>query len=602
MSHYYSEQAYGPPPPAARTYYPSVPPVPSQQPYYLDPAVFRRDYTQRLRELEFNSRPIIQGLSMLAQDYVRFAEIVSECIETHIRSVAPWMKLPGFYLLDAISKNVYEPYHRTFARFVQPLFLETYAAVDDHTRGKMQEMLLTWRTGSPRGTYLFGNPIQHAIEKGVWPQAKAGQPRINKAQVLSELEFVLNQKERAVAADPQDRMSIDHIGVLHQLRSLVNQGVSQDELKNILDTLRNLAKQQPPVIQPQPVPAPVPQWPSSAHPPHPLPDSGSFQAPPPPSDLPSVNILGLLDNLKKAGLLSSSGTPVNQSTSEPALDSRDLERESVRAYRLSILSQSVPLTTAGLTRAMARIPALLYDRLPSQCKQCGQRFSDSATGKKELDDHLDMHFRQNRKASQDIGRGHSRSWFVTVDDWVHDTAASRKGKGRADGGRPMNAKETAAAEAAKRDAELRAKFVPVPPGQESIFPTCSICKEQIDQGFIDGDEEYIWTNAVRDEKDGRLYHATCHAEATVSVSNLAARLRHDIVSTQPRSRSGTPPPSSTPAVRSTPPHSSLRQSSNSPSPEVLPSGVKRKAEDSADDPDSALTGTPPAKKIALMAA
>jgi pre-mRNA cleavage complex 2 protein Pcf11 len=68
----------------------------------------------------------------------------------------------------------------------------------------------------------------------------------------------------------------------------------------------------------------------------------------------------------------------------------------------------------------------------------------------------------------------------------------------------MNAKETAAAEAAKRDAELRAKFVPVPPGQESIFPTCSICKEQIDQGFIDGDEEYIWTNAVRDEKDGRV--------------------------------------------------------------------------------------------------
>ncbi|KAH8801312.1 hypothetical protein DL96DRAFT_791407 [Flagelloscypha sp. PMI_526] len=136
-----------------------------------------------------------------------------------------------------------------------------------------------------------------------------------------------------------------------------------------------------------------------------------------------------------------------------------------------------------------------------------------------------------------------------------------------------------------------------------------------------------------------IYHATCHAEATVSVSNLAARLRHDIVSTQPRSRSGTPPPSSTPAVRSTPPHFSLRQSSNSPSPEVLPSGpnvtpppsstpavrstpphfslrqssnspspevlpsgVKRKAEDSADDPDSALTGTPPAKKIALMAA
>jgi pre-mRNA cleavage complex 2 protein Pcf11 len=28
-----------------------------------------------------------------------------------------------------------------------------------------------------------------------------------------------------------------------------------------------------------------------------------------------------------------------------------------------------------------------------------------------MQDHLDMHFRQNRKANQNIGRGHSRSWF-----------------------------------------------------------------------------------------------------------------------------------------------------------------------------------------------
>jgi len=31
-----------------------------------------------------------------------------------------------------------------------------------------------------------------------------------------------------------------------------------------------------------------------------------------------------------------------------------------------------------------------------------------------MEDHLDMHFRQNRKASQNIGRGHSRSWFVDL--------------------------------------------------------------------------------------------------------------------------------------------------------------------------------------------
>jgi hypothetical protein len=32
-----------------------------------------------------------------------------------------------------------------------------------------------------------------------------------------------------------------------------------------------------------------------------------------------------------------------------------------------------------------------------------------------MEDHLDMHFRQNRKANQNIGRGHSRSWFIGVE-------------------------------------------------------------------------------------------------------------------------------------------------------------------------------------------
>jgi len=81
------------------------------------------------------------------------------------------MKLPAFYLLDAISKNVYEPYARHFAGFVLPLFLDTYSLVDDNTRSKMEEMLLTWRTGSPQGKELFGVPPQVAIERGIWGDA-----------------------------------------------------------------------------------------------------------------------------------------------------------------------------------------------------------------------------------------------------------------------------------------------------------------------------------------------------------------------------------------------------------------------------------------------
>lgn len=67
-------------------------PVPAQQPpmamYHVDPIAFRRDYTNRLGELTVNSRPVIQSLSLLAQEYSRFAEIVAQCLESHIRRVS----------------------------------------------------------------------------------------------------------------------------------------------------------------------------------------------------------------------------------------------------------------------------------------------------------------------------------------------------------------------------------------------------------------------------------------------------------------------------------------------------------------------------------
>ena len=159
------------------------------------------------------------------------------------------MKLPAFYLLDAISKNVYEPYARHFAGFVIPLFLDTYGLVDDSTRSKMEEMLLTWRTGSPQGKELFGVPPQVAIERGIWgdaatssvvrlyfdhtvpspnyefSQAKnsgfhSGSSQITKSQVLCELDFTLNQRRQAVHNNPFDTTSQNHIHVLTQVGTL----------------------------------------------------------------------------------------------------------------------------------------------------------------------------------------------------------------------------------------------------------------------------------------------------------------------------------------------------------------------------------------------
>lgn len=67
-------------------YYQPPPPAPYYQ--QLDPNTFRRDYQNRLAELTVNSRPIIQNLSMVAQEYSRFSEIVAQCLEAHLGRVS----------------------------------------------------------------------------------------------------------------------------------------------------------------------------------------------------------------------------------------------------------------------------------------------------------------------------------------------------------------------------------------------------------------------------------------------------------------------------------------------------------------------------------
>ena len=54
----------------------------------LDPNTFRQFYASHLATLTFNSRPIIQNLSMIAQDYSRMSNVVVQCLEAHIRRVS----------------------------------------------------------------------------------------------------------------------------------------------------------------------------------------------------------------------------------------------------------------------------------------------------------------------------------------------------------------------------------------------------------------------------------------------------------------------------------------------------------------------------------
>jgi pre-mRNA cleavage complex 2 protein Pcf11 len=70
-------------------------------------------------------------------------------------------------LLDAIAKNVYNPYASVFAENVTRIFIDAYEAVDPVTKVKMEEMMWTWRNSSPTRRELFGVVVQRNVENFV---------------------------------------------------------------------------------------------------------------------------------------------------------------------------------------------------------------------------------------------------------------------------------------------------------------------------------------------------------------------------------------------------------------------------------------------------
>ncbi|QRW16415.1 PfkB family carbohydrate kinase [Rhizoctonia solani] len=597
-------QAYPPANHYPQAYYQQQPQQPQPFPDNIrDPVAFHHMFNEQLSTLTFNSKAIIQHLGYISKLYANspMAPVIAESIERQIHKVPAAIKLPPFYLLDSIAKNIGQPYISYFTNFIVRLFLDTYHAVDAPTRGKMEEMLVTWRTAQ-YGRELFGQNVQLAIERGVWgsgaadtrsgpgPSRQQTKPNIN--QVLLELDVTLSSKERMLAANPNDRETASHIDVLVQLRSLVqSRTASDEELAAILTQLRSLAKSsaaaQPLPPPPVPAPAPAPHYPyqqqqASAPPPAPAPTPASYYQKPPshtstplaPAPAPSFDLAALL----KTASAASTPTPPNpvETPKPPAAApiipsdllknlisaANDCEGETGRVWKTedydeTILGVDIQLTAASIQRERPQMANLLYNRLPLQCKQCALRFPAGEAGKKSMEDHLDLHFKQNRKARENTGRGHSRSWFVSRNDWIH---------GARDAGESVTTVKAQAAAAEERLAKLRESYVVVPPGEEAKPALCPICKESIKSEYLEDDEEWVWRNAVNVK--GQIYHATCFDEAG-QVGSLASRLRLEMGATGGHSRSRSLTPERLPASPLT----------RSPGGTIRVAGVKRKAED-----------------------
>jgi len=101
-------------------------------------------YALELAELTSNSKPIINSLTMIADDSLAFSATIAKVILDKIGSALGEKKLPVIYLLDSITKNVKGDYIDHFSAALPEAIGGAYAASSPKVRASLQRLLNTW--------------------------------------------------------------------------------------------------------------------------------------------------------------------------------------------------------------------------------------------------------------------------------------------------------------------------------------------------------------------------------------------------------------------------------------------------------------------------
>nr|CDI54783.1 related to PCF11 component of pre-mRNA 3`-end processing factor CF I [Melanopsichium pennsylvanicum 4] len=396
-------------------------------------------YNAHLKSLTFNSKPIITNLTVIAHDHAaRMSAVVAKCLDDHIMQSHPSVRLPALYTLDSISKNIGHPYTQLWAARIVPVFLETYRVVDQPTKMRMEEMLGTWKTAGPAARPLFGDNAQWNIERalfgsqgmpqsGVAAPAPVADPRANaansKSKAIENIDKLLAVDGQSLAANPTDQALHERVDSLAQLKQVIlTADLSTQEMAQIhaqLDSLSAAAQRanpsahaaamhgQPfPMASATPIPISTPTPVSTPAAPAAVPQDlsgalASLSALAPQraqnSAQPANNAASaLFASLMQAGLLSnSSNTSAAATPPAPAVE-RDQDEE----YIAAILSLDIKTSGAHINREppSSSYELILHKHLPLQCRQCANRYPTGNKGQGRMDDHLDWHFTQNRRA------------------------------------------------------------------------------------------------------------------------------------------------------------------------------------------------------------
>lgn len=195
---------------------------------------------------------------------------------------------------------------------------------------------------------------------------------------------------------------------------------------------------------------------------------------------------------------------------------------------------------------------LLYRAKPNKCNICGKRFGNGIGEKKSQADHLDWHFRINKriKGSEMTANAsgnvtgptqkniQSRNWYLQDSQWISfkdeeivSTSFSLSTDGTANKMTTANLVDqtqyssTAATDVGVQESDkftvdesiLLRKHVVVPESAVDMSFQCPICKENVTGLYDEELGEWVWKNAM--EVNNKYFHATCYYEAARNNDN-----------------------------------------------------------------------------------
>ncbi|CAG9808277.1 unnamed protein product [Chironomus riparius] len=137
----------------------------------MDPAKEKEvedEYLSSLMDLNVNSKPLINMLTMLAEDNMECAHVIVRAIEKHLAQVSFDVKLPILYLIDSIVKNVGDKYKQLFAQNIVNIFCGVFEKVNEKVREKMFNLRQTWNDVFPQ-TKLYALDVKVNVMDSNWP-------------------------------------------------------------------------------------------------------------------------------------------------------------------------------------------------------------------------------------------------------------------------------------------------------------------------------------------------------------------------------------------------------------------------------------------------